>query len=119
MAYRRLCEGDYRIMRVIWENEPINSTALVKLCEAQLGWKKSTTYTMLRKMCEKGFAKNENSIVTSLVSHEWVRANESEFIVDQAFEGSLPRFLVAFLGEKKISAEEAEELKKLIDSHMD
>lgn len=119
MAYRRLCESDFRFMCVIWDSEPVNSTALVRLCNEQLGWKKSTTYTMLRKLCEKGFAKNVNSIVTSLVSREWVRANESDLFVEQTFEGSLPGFLVAFLGGKTISPSEAEELKKLIDSHMD
>ena len=112
-----LCESDYRFMSVIWDNEPLPSGALVEKCGEKLGWKKSTTYTMLKKLCEKGFAKNEKSTVTSLVDRESVRKAESERVVEQTFSGSLPGFLVAFLGGKTISEREAEELKRLIDSH--
>ena len=119
MGYKRLCDSDLRFMNVVWDNEPLSSNRLVKLCEQRLGWKKSTTYTMLRKLCEKGYAKNEMSTVTSTVDRAWVRANESDVFVEQAFSGSLPCFLVSFLGGKKISKEEADELKKLIDSHID
>ncbi len=112
-----LCESDYRFMSVIWDNEPLTSGALVEKCADTLGWKKSTTYTMLKKLCEKGFAQNEKSIVISLVARESVQKAESERIVEQTFSGSLPGFLVAFLGGKTISEKEAEELKKLIDSH--
>ena len=113
----KLCESDYRFMSVIWDNEPLSSGALVEKCAEALGWKKSTTYTMLKKLCEKGFAKNERSCVTSLVARESVQKAESERIVEQTFSGSLPGFLVAFLGGKTISESEAEELKRLIDSH--
>ena len=113
----KLCESDYRFMSVIWDNEPLSSGALVERCAVALGWKKSTTYTMLKKLCEKGFAKNESSIVTSLIARECVQKAESERIVEQTFSGSLPGFLVAFLGGKTISETEAEELKRLIDSH--
>lgn len=113
----RLCESDFRFMSVIWDNEPLPSGELVKLCGEKFGWKKSTTYTMLKKMCEKGFAKNDGSLVTSLVERNRVQAYASEHFVEQTFGGSLPDFLVSFLGGKKISEKEAEELKRLIDSH--
>lgn len=117
MEYRRLCESDYRFMNVIWDHEPINSTQLVAVCREELGWKKSTTYTMLKKMCEKGLAKNEETIVTSCVPKKEVQAAESETFVEQTFNGSLPNFLVCFLGGKTISEQEADELKSLIDQH--
>ena len=90
---------------------------LVELCREKLGWKKSTTFTMLRKMIEKGFVKNENSAVTSLISKEEVQAEQSELFVEQTFAGSLPGFVAAFLGGKTISDKEAEELRRLIDEH--
>ena len=102
---------------IIWQHEPISSGELVKRCEAELHWKKPTTYTILRKMCEKGFAANNDTIVTSLVPKEDVQSFASEHFVDHTFHGSLPKFLVSFFGEKKLSKEEAEELKNLIDQH--
>lgn len=117
MDYKRLCESDFRFMSVIWDNEPVNSTRLVGLCEQELGWKKSTTYTMLKKMCEKGLAQNSNTMVSSLVPRSAVQAAESETFVEQTFGGSLPGFLVAFLGGKTISHDEADRLKALIDQH--
>ncbi|MBQ8934960.1 MAG: BlaI/MecI/CopY family transcriptional regulator [Oscillospiraceae bacterium] len=119
MENRRLCESDYRFMDVIWSNEPVASMKLVELCQAELGWKKSTTFTMLRKLCEKGFAQNEQSVVTALVSREEVQKAESERFVEQTFSGSLPGFLVSFLGGKTISHREAEEIKRLIDSYQE
>ncbi len=113
----KLCESDYRFMLVVWENEPVTSGRLVALCAEKLGWKKSTTYTVLRKMCEKGLLKNQDTVVSSLVPKEQVQAFESEFFVERAFEGSLPQFLTSFLGGKTISQKEADELKKLIDAH--
>jgi predicted transcriptional regulator len=104
-------------MCVIWENEPMPSRRLVELCAEQLGWKKSTTYTTLKKLCDKGFAENNETIVTSLISRDRVQAYESEYFVERTFEGSLPKFLVSFLGNKTISEQEAEELKRLIDEH--
>ena len=113
----KLCESDYRFMLVIWENEPLASRKLVELCAEKLGWKKSTTYTTLKKLCEKGFAQNKDTIVASLIPRNKVQAYESERFMERAFDGSLPRFLVSFLGGKKISEEEATELKRLIDAH--
>lgn len=117
MDYKRLCESNYRFMSVIWDNEPVSSTKLVELCARELGWKKSTTYTMLKKLCEKGMAQNDDATVTALVPRGEVQAYESEKFVEQTFSGSLPGFLVAFLGGKTISRAEAEELKMLIDEH--
>ena len=112
----KLCESDFRFMCVIWENEPLASRDLVIKCNKALGWKKSTTYTVLKKMTEKGFAKNENSVVTSLIEKEKVQKAASEHIVESSFGGSLPSFLASFFGGKKISDKEAEELKALIDN---
>lgn len=113
----KLCESDYRFMCVIWDGEPLTSGELVAQCQNKLGWKKSTTYTVLKKMCEKGFAKNENSVVTACVPRHQVQAYASEHFVEQTFGGSLPGFLTAFLGGRTISEQEAEQLKRLIDAH--
>ena len=117
MEPKRLFDGEARFMNIIWDSEPVSSGALVEKCLQTLGWKKSTTYTMLKRLADKGLVKNENAVVTALVSREQMRSTESEYVVEQTFSGSLPGFLVAFLGGKTISEEEAEELKRLIDAH--
>lgn len=117
MEYLKLCDSDYRFMMVVWEYAPINSGELVRRCNEILGWKKSTTYTTIRKLCEKGYISSENAIVTVLVEKDRVQADESEYFVKRTFGGSLPQFLTAFLGGKKISDEEAEKIKALIDEH--
>lgn len=113
----KLCESDYRFMTVIWDHEPLASRELVSLCAKKLGWKKSTTYTTLKKLCDKGFARNIDTVVSSLIPREKVQAYESERFVERTFEGSLPKFLVSFLGNRTISEQEAAELKRLIDAH--
>ncbi|MBR6708634.1 MAG: BlaI/MecI/CopY family transcriptional regulator [Clostridia bacterium] len=113
----KLCESDYRFMCVIWDCAPMTSRELVEQCAARLGWKKSTTYTTLKKLCEKGFAENVDTIVRPLIGRDRVQAYASSHFVDQTFDGSLPGFLAAFLGGKTISSEEAEALKQLIDRH--
>ena len=113
----KLAECDFRFMCIIWDNEPLSSRKLVELCNEQLGWKKSTTYTTLKKMCEKGFAKNENTTVTSMVAKDDVQAYAGNRFIENTFSGSLPSFLVSFLGNRKISEKEAEELKHLIDEY--
>lgn len=113
----KLCESDFRFMCVIWENEPLSSRRLVELCAQKIGWKKSTTYTTLKKMCNKGFAQNVDTVVTSLVAKDDVQAYAGNKFIENTFAGSLPNFLVSFLGSKKISDEEAAELKKLIDEY--
>ena len=117
MEKYKLGEMETAFAEIIWNTAPVTSGELVKICEKELEWKKSTTYTMLKKLCEKGFAENEKSTVRSLIPREMVQKAESERIVEQTFSGSLPGFLVAFLGGKTISEREAEELKRLIDSH--
>ena len=117
MESKRLSYGEARFLDVIWASEPVPSGRLVELCREKLGWKKSTTYTRLRILSEKGYVKNEESVVTALVSRAEIQASESAYVVAETFSGSLPGFLVSFLGGKTISAEEAEELKKLIDEH--
>lgn len=117
MESLKLCESDYRFMTVIWDNEPLTSRQLVELCARKLGWKKPTTYTTLKKLCDKGFAQNQETIVTSLIPREKVQAYASEHFVEHTFEGSLPGFLASFLGGKTISSQEAEQLKQLIDAH--
>ena len=93
MEELKLCESDFRFMTVIWDHEPLASRQLVELCAEKLGWKKSTTYTALKKLCEKGFADNEATIVRSRIPRERVQAYESERFVERAFDGSLPGFL--------------------------
>ncbi|MHC1719768.1 MAG: BlaI/MecI/CopY family transcriptional regulator [Clostridiaceae bacterium] len=117
METLKLCESEYRFATIVWDNQPISSGDLVALCNEQLGWKKSTTYTVLKKLCERGFLKNENSKVFSLVEREKVQKYESEQFINRSFGGSLPKFLTAFLGNKKINEREAEELKKIIDTY--
>ena len=112
----RLCNSDYRFLTIVWDHAPVGSGELVRLCQEQLGWKKSTTYTEIRRLCEKGVLKNEHAVVEPLVSREEVQARESDAFVERTFGGSLPGFLTAFLGSRKLSEKEAEELKKLIDS---
>ncbi len=113
----KLCESDYRFMCIVWDNEPIASKELVEKCNEILGWKKSTTYTVLKKLSEKGFAENNSSTVTSLVKKENVQKSASEHFVEHTFHGSLPHFLSAFFQGKKISEKEADELKALIDEY--
>ena len=100
---------------LIWENEPLSSTQLAKLSEEALNWKKSTTYTILKRLCDRGIFQNNHGTVTSLISKEEFTALQSEKFVDDTFAGSLPAFMTAFASRKRISSEEAEELKKLID----
>ena len=117
MEYKSLGTMEYRFLSLIWDNEPVSSTRLAQLCQEQFEWKKSTTYTMLKRLGEKGLVANSNSVVTSLISQKEVCAKESEAFVSNTFKGSLPGFIAAFLGDKTITEAEAEELKKLIDSY--
>ena len=102
---------------IIWAHEPIGSGELVKICEKELSWKKPTTYTVLRKLCEKGLFKNENGVVTSLVSKEEFNVSKSEKFVEDTYDGSLPAFIAAFMSHKKISANEIDEIQKMIDEY--
>lgn len=101
---------------IIWEKEPLGTGELFKLAQEELGWKRQTSYTILKRLCEKGIFQNENRIITSLVSRDEFYALQSEKFVENTFEGSLPAFLAAFGSRKKLSDKEVEELKKMIDS---
>ena len=113
----KLTESEEKFAELIWANEPIGSGDLVKLCEIEMNWKKSTTYTVLKKLCEKGIFKNENAVVSSLVSKDDYYSKQSIRFVEDTFGGSLPKFLTAFISGRKLSKQQAEELKRLIDGH--
>lgn len=115
MAEYRLGAIEMRFADIIWNNEPLQSGELVKLCEKELNWKKSTTYTILRRLCERGIFQNTDGRVTSLVSKEEFTARQSEEFVEEAFQGSLPKFLTAFTTRKKLSDSEIQELQKIIE----
>lgn len=117
MTQYRLGEAEAAFAALIWDNEPLSSSRLVELCARELEWKKSTTYTVLRRLCQKGIFQNENGVVTSRVSREELAARQSEAFVDEAFGGSLPRFLAAFTRRKKLSEEEVAQLQRLIDEN--
>lgn len=114
-----LCESEYRFAEIVWKHEPINSGELVSLCKKYLGWKKSTTYTVLKKLCDKGIFENDKATVKSIIKQEQIQKYESEQFINGKFGGSLPQFIASFMGEKKISTKQAEELKQLIDSYME
>lgn len=106
-----------RFAEIIWLHEPLPSGELVKLCEQELNWKKSTTYTVLKKLCERGLFQNQDGFVTSLISKQDFYVMQSEKFVDEAFHGSLPAFLAAFTARKKLSDDEIEELQRLINQN--
>lgn len=113
----KLAQGEARFAELIWMYEPIGSGELVKLCEKEMDWKKSTTYTVLKKLCDKGIFKNENAVVTSLLKKDEFYSRQSRRFVEDIFGGSLPKFLTAFIGGNSLSDRQVEELKKLIDQH--
>lgn len=116
MKEYKLAELEAKFAELIWQREPITSPELVKLCEEEFNWKKSTTYTVLKKLCDRGLFQNEKAVVTSLVSREEFNGYKSRKFVEDSFGGSIPKFLTAFMGGKKLSAKQAEEIKNLIDS---
>lgn len=117
MAEYRLGEIETRFADLIWSNEPLSSGELVKLAEAELSWKKSTTYTILRRLCERGMFQNDNGTVTSLISKQEFNAVQSEKFVEETFSGSLPKFLTAFATRKKLSEKEIGEIQRFIDEN--
>ena len=114
MEEQRLCDSEYRFMQIVWEHAPVGSGELVRLCREELGWKKSTTYTVLRRLCDRGLFENNGGTVTSRLTKEAFQAKLSEQFVAETFEGSLPKFLAAFSMGKQLSAEEIEQLQQLI-----
>ena len=102
-------------MTIVWEHEPVNSTELTRICERELGWKKPTTYSMIKKLCERGIMQNEKATVTTLIAREAVQKYEADIFVDKIFGGSIPSFIAAFLQDKSLSSEEAQKIKNMID----
>lgn len=117
MDETRLGLVESRFADLIWQNAPIGSGELVKLAEGKLGWKKSTTYTMLRRLCQRGLFENTDSVVKTLVTREEFYARQSAQFVEDTFQGSLPAFLTAFTSQKKLSDEEVSQLEELIRRH--
>ena len=113
----KVFESEYRFCLILWEHEPIKSSELVNLCKEQLGWKPTTTYTVIKRLSERGVLKNENTIVSSLVSKDAVQASEINEMVEKTFEGSLPAFIAAFTKHRKISEKEIDEVQKMIDRY--
>ena len=111
----KVFESEYRFCLILWEHEPIKSSELVNLCKEQLGWKPTTTYTVIKRLSERGVLRNENTIVSSLVSKDEVQASEINEMVEKTFEGSLPAFIAAFTKHQKISEKEIDEVQKMID----
>ena len=105
-----------RFADIVWEHEPIASGELAKICEQELNWKRPTTYTVLRKLCQKGLLQNADGIVVSLISREDFYSAKSEQIIEESYRGSLPAFVASFISRKTISAEEADEIQRMIDS---
>lgn len=117
METPKIFESEYRFCLILWENEPIKSSELVALCQKQLGWKSTTTYTVIKRLSERGVLKNENTIVTSLVSKDEAQAAELNEMVEKTFEGSLPAFVAAFTKHQKLSSEEVDAIQAMIDNY--
>ena len=117
METPKVFESEYRFCLILWEHEPVKSSDLVNLCRDQLGWKPTTTYTVIKRLSERGVLKNENTIVTSLVSKEEVQASQMNEMVERTFEGSLPAFIAAFVKHQKISKQEIDTLQEMIDRY--
>lgn len=115
MEQYKLFDAEFKFVSIIWDEEPVNSTELSKICLHRLGWKKSTTYNMIRKLEDRGILRNEKAMVTALVKREQVQQYESETLIEKNFEGSLPIFLAAFLQDKKLSKKEAKEIQRMIE----
>ncbi len=117
MVEYRLTEAEENLADIIWANEPIRSPELVKICEEKFNWKKSTTYTMLKRLEEKRIVQNNNSIVESLIKKDDFHGEQSKIFVEENFGGSLPKFIAAFTRGKKLNEKEVRELEKLIQDH--
>ena len=114
MPTPKIFESEYRFCLILWQNEPIKSTELAKLCKDKLGWSKTTTYTVIKRLSERGVIQNENAIVTSIVSKEEAQLSELDEMVDKKFEGSLPAFIAAFGRRQSLSDAEIEEIRRII-----
>ncbi|MBR6772569.1 MAG: BlaI/MecI/CopY family transcriptional regulator [Clostridia bacterium] len=113
----KIFESEYRFCLLLWENEPIKSRELARLAFEQLGWKPSTTYTVIKRLSERGVLKNENTVVSSLVTKEAVQSSEIDQLVEKTFEGSLPAFVAAFTKNRKMTDAEIDEVQRMIDEY--
>jgi predicted transcriptional regulator len=111
----KLFDAEHKFMSIVWAHEPVNSTELSRLCEKQLGWKKPTTYTMIKKLCERGILQSEKATVTALIAREAVQKYEADVFIDKVFDGSVPSFITSFLQDKTLSEEEAQAIKSMVD----
>ena len=119
METPKIFESEYRFCLLLWEHEPVNSTRLVAICKEELGWSKATTYTVIRRLAERGVLKNEEATVTSLISKEEAQASRLTEMVEETFEGSIPAFIAAFSRSKKLSKADVDQLQALIDSYQE
>ncbi len=117
METPKIFESEYRFCLILWEHEPIKSSELVRLCKEQLGWKPTTTYTVIKRLSERGVLKNENTIVSSIVSKDEAQASEINEMLEKTFEGSLPAFIAAFTKHRKLSPDEIDEVQSMIDRY--
>lgn len=117
METPKVFESEYRFCLILWEHEPVKSSELVKLCQERLGWKPTTTYTVIKRLSERGVLKNENTMVSALVSKDAVQAAEINEMVEKTFEGSLPAFVAAFTKHHKLSDEEIDAVQQMIDRY--
>jgi len=115
MEAPKIFESEYRFCLILWEHEPVTTTQLVKLCQDQLGWKRTTTYTVIKRLGERGILKNEDGLVTALVTKEAAQAREINELVEEKFQGSLPAFVAAFTKRQDISSKELDEVQRMID----
>ncbi|MBQ8508510.1 MAG: BlaI/MecI/CopY family transcriptional regulator [Clostridia bacterium] len=115
MGTPKIFDSEYRFCLILWECEPVRSTELAKLCHERLGWSKATTYTVIKRLSERGVLKNEDAVVTSLVSREEVQASEIDELVERSFDGSMPAFIAAFTKRRDLSADEIAEIRRMID----
>lgn len=119
MRAPKIFESEYRFCLLLWEHEPVNSTKLVALCKEQLGWSKATTYTVIRRLVERGVVQNENATVTSLISKEEAQESRLDEMMKDTFENSMPAFLAAFSRSKKLTREEVNQLQAFIDNYQE
>ena len=115
METPKIFESEYRFCLILWEHEPVTAAELVKLCQAQLGWKRTTTYTVIKRLGERGVVQNKDGVVTALVSREEAQVSEINELMEKKFQGSLPAFLAAFARRQDLSEEEAEEIRRIIE----
>lgn len=117
MEVPKIFNSEYRFCLILWEQEPINSTKLAALCKERLGWSRPTTYTVIRRLAERGVLKNENATVSSLISKEQAQLAEMEYMMERTFEGSIPAFIAAFSKSKRLTKDDIEQLEELIKNY--